>query len=123
LRWKAPTTWQLWADSGLDYDSTLTFPQRVGFRCGTCYEYPVFNATTRTKLRLIERPLIAMDVTLLDPNYMGLDHVAALEHIARLANQCRAYQGDFVLLWHNTQLIDRRDRRLYADVVDTVSAA
>src|SRR5207244_9625638 len=34
LRWKAPTTLQNWDDAGLDYDSSLTFAECAGFRCG-----------------------------------------------------------------------------------------
>ena len=43
LRWRAPTTWQNWEDAGLDYDSTVGYADHVGFRAGTCYEYPIFN--------------------------------------------------------------------------------
>ena len=46
LRWKAPDTWQGWEEAGLQYDSTLGYSDRPGFRCGTCYEYPVFNLRT-----------------------------------------------------------------------------
>jgi len=32
-----------WADAGMDYDSTLSYADRPGFRCGTCSEYPAFD--------------------------------------------------------------------------------
>ncbi|MGC9098203.1 MAG: polysaccharide deacetylase family protein, partial [Dictyoglomus sp.] len=47
LRWKNPTTWQNWEDTGLNYDSTLSFADYAGFRTGVCYEYPVYNLVTR----------------------------------------------------------------------------
>ncbi|HVV71945.1 MAG TPA: hypothetical protein VHI52_10670, partial [Verrucomicrobiae bacterium] len=70
LRWENPTTWRCWDQVGLDYDSTLGFADRVGFRCSTSREYPVFDLLQRRQLRLRERPLIAMDVSMVE--YMGL---------------------------------------------------
>ena len=47
LRWEAPTTWRAWEEAGLDYDSTLTFADHAGFRCGVCFEYPVYDILLR----------------------------------------------------------------------------
>jgi peptidoglycan/xylan/chitin deacetylase (PgdA/CDA1 family) len=58
LRWRTPTTFQNWDIAGLDYDSTLVFADRIGFRCGTCYEFPVFDLGQRVALTLRERPLV-----------------------------------------------------------------
>jgi hypothetical protein len=116
LRWENPTTWEIWDGAGLGYDSTLTFAERPGFRCGVCYEYPAFNLRTRKPLRLVERPLVAMDRTLLD--YMGLSERAALEELVELRRRCRLFHGDFTLLWHNSFLLTRRDKRLYREVVE-----
>lgn len=121
LRWEAPTTWQVWEDAGLDYDSTLGFADRIGFRCGTCYEYPVFNLVTAEALKLRERPLLAMDVTMLGRNYMKLTTSAALQEMRRLRDQCKMYQGNFTLLWHNSQLVRRQDVQLYQEVLNTSS--
>ncbi|MGG6309522.1 polysaccharide deacetylase family protein [Paenibacillus macerans] len=117
LRWHAPDTWQFWEDAGLAYDSTLSFADRAGFRCGVCYEFPVFNLKTRRELSLRERPLIVMDQTILHPAYMGLTHEQAYETIRRLYAECRKYNGDFTLLWHNSQLLKAADRGLYRKVL------
>lgn len=113
LRWDAPTTWRNWEAAGLHYDSTVGYADRPGFRCGTCYEFPVFDLQTRKRLNLRERPLIVMEGTLLGENYLGLDHNRAWEHIDRLIYACRLFQGDFILLWHNSQLLTTQDHRLY----------
>ncbi|ANS76604.1 hypothetical protein AWM70_20155 [Paenibacillus yonginensis] len=115
LRWRAPDTWQHWEAAGLDYDSTLSYADQAGFRCGTCYEYPVFNLRTRQMLRLRERPLIVMDQSILHPDYMGLYGKAAVQAMRHYFEQCAAYAGEFTLLWHNSQLVRRADRRLYRD--------
>jgi hypothetical protein len=117
LRWEAPTTWQAWADAGLDYDSTLSFADRIGFRCGVCYDYPVFNLRTRVALRLRERPLIVMEDSALRERYMNLTFEQARREIGKLKERCKQFEGDFTLLWHNHRLVDERERELYRDVV------
>jgi hypothetical protein len=109
LRFENPTTWQIWADAGLAYDSTLGFGDRPGFRCGTCFEYPVFNVRTRQRLPLRERPLVVMERG-------GL--AEGFETIARLKAECRRYGGDFVLLWHNDWAVGRRGREGYERALD-----
>jgi len=47
-------------------DSTLTYPEKEGFRCGTCYKYSVFNILTRKKLKLKEMPLEVMEGSLVN---------------------------------------------------------
>jgi len=118
LRWENPTTWQICDESGLDYDSTLGFADHVGFRCGTCHEFPVFNLRTRRPLRLRERPLIAMDGTLLAPQYMALRPEQALAWIERLSSICRRFGGTFSLLWHNSSLIESWQRNLYLEALE-----
>ena len=40
LRFSAPDTWQHWDDNNMQWDSSLTYWEQPGFRCGTCYSYP-----------------------------------------------------------------------------------
>jgi hypothetical protein len=111
LRWRNPETWQNWEEAGLEYDSTLAFADRVGFRSGTCYEHPVFNLRTRTALRLRERPLVVMDASLLEYQQVGLDAIPA--EVTRLAETVRRFDGEMTLLWHNDRLGSRRAYRAY----------
>ena len=117
LRWKAPDTWQHWEDAGLAYDTSLTFADRAGFRCGSCYEYPVFNLKTRKALRLREYPLVVMECSLLSQVYMGLSHKFAFLEISKLIHRCQLLNGDFNLLWHNDQLIPQRNLDLYIHTI------
>ena len=113
LRWEAPATWQIWADAGLAYDSTLGYPDHAGFRCGTCREFPVYDACARKVLPLRERPLIVMECTLLERQYMNMDRDAAADYMQMLKRRCQKYQGDFTLLWHNDRLVHPQDAELY----------
>jgi peptidoglycan/xylan/chitin deacetylase (PgdA/CDA1 family) len=119
LRWENPTTWQGWADAGLQYDSTLGFAGTTGFRAGTCYEYPVFNLRTRRPLALRERPLVAMEQAAFTA--AGFDLEAACTRLIAHARVCRRFDGDFVLLWHNNWLATDAERLCYRAVLDALA--
>ncbi len=116
LRWKSPITWQILADAGLAYDSTVSYPECVGFASGVCYEHSLFNVRTRRQINLKERPLIASDHQLLE--YMKLDFKAAVQKILDLNSLCKALNGDFVLLWHNSRLVSEAEKRCYQEICD-----
>ncbi len=118
LRWENPLTWQILDEVGLDYDTTLGFADHVGFRCGTCHEFPAFNLRTKKALRLRERPLIAMDTTMLSKQYMALPLECLLEKVANLSSTCRRFGGAFTLLWHNTSLAQLWQRTLYGRILE-----
>jgi hypothetical protein len=106
LRWNARHSWRFWNEAGLDYDSSVCHAAHAGFRAGTCHEYRTFDIRNMEMLRLTERPLILMDRTLLNPAYMGLesDSMAAFSLVRELKGRCMKVGGDFVFLWHNSQL-------------------
>jgi hypothetical protein len=122
LQWAAPVTWRNWDAAGLDYDCTLAWADRIGFRTGTCHEYPVFDVEERRPLRLRERPFQVMDVTL--AGYLGLTPDAALDAVLAVARECRRFQGTLGILWHNDEVLrTAREKRWYADLVAAVTAA
>ena len=89
----------------MEWDSTMGYAGAVGFRCGTCYPFPVFNVLTRKELNLVERPLSVMDVSLFSEAYMGLTQVEALVKVREIVKTVRLFEGEFVLLWHNSNLV------------------
>jgi hypothetical protein len=115
LRWSNPQTWRNCEEAGIDYDTTLGFSDEIGFRAGTCLEYPVFDLRRRLQLRLRELPLIVMEGAVLDR--LGLDSEGASQAIAELRRTCERYGGTFTLLWHNSRLVHRTERRLYFDAL------
>lgn len=100
LRFEIPTTWQIWEDNNMKWDSTLSYADKEGFRCGTCYEYSVFNILSRKKLKLKEMPLEVMEGSLVD--YQKLPPEKVEEKITKLIEKVKKYNGSFVLLWHNS---------------------
>lgn len=117
LRWEAPTTWRNWAEAGLNYDSTLSYADCTGFRCGTCHEFPVFDLEKGQELPLIERPLVVMEGSLFGGKYMNLPHEEAFVHAKKLKDQCRKYSGAFTLLWHNSSFQSERDWEMYEEIL------
>lgn len=118
LRWRCPDTWRLYESNGLIYDTTLTFADHIGFRCGVCYTYPVFDVVSRKALHLYEKPLIVMEGSGLDKLYMGLTAEEMLQRCLRLKKICKKYHGEFVILWHNSSLTTKEDRLLYKNIVE-----
>ena len=115
LRW-SPDTWQYYENSGIKFDATLSFADSIGFRCGICYDYPVYNLKERKRLKLREYPLIAMEGTALV--YMGLSFMEAAERIINLKKICKKYNGNFVFLWHNDMFLDSKMRQLYGEILN-----
>jgi hypothetical protein len=104
-------TWRAWDKAGLDYDSSLGYARDPGFRSGVCLEYPVFDLLASSPLALRERPLVAMDVAVVERD--PADHDGVLRELATLRERCRMFGGQYTLLWHNSHLASRRDRALY----------
>ncbi|MFO8084296.1 MAG: polysaccharide deacetylase family protein [Desulfobacterales bacterium] len=118
LRWQNPITLRGWEQTGMDYDSTLSFADHAGFRCGTCHEYPAFDLLDAQRLQMVIRPLIAMDCTVMAAKYMGLNiSQGAIEMLRRLRQASRIVSGQFTILWHNTELECEKKRIFYEQLL------
>jgi hypothetical protein len=115
LRFRNPETWRNQDLAGLEHDSTLAFADRIGFRAGTCREYPLFDLGVRRRLALRERPLVVMDATLLEYMALGLDDAAS--RARAVVDACRRHGGDAVVLYHNSSLPGARLKAHYRDLV------
>lgn len=118
LRWAQPTTMRAWVDAGMSYDATLGYADHAGFRCGTCYEYPAFDAVRQKQLNLRTRPLIAMECSVIDEDYMGLGSGRDADEVfIGLKESCRMVQGCFSLLWHNSYLTTKNLKSTYSSLL------
>lgn len=119
LRWSHPTTLQAWNDAEMNYDSTLGYADRPGFRCGTCYEYTGFNPVVDTILNIKIRPLIVMDGTVIAKHYMDLDYTdKALDEIIKYKRICQKVEGNFTFLWHNSFFDGHESFILYKKIIE-----
>lgn len=118
LRWRVNDTARRLDDLGFEYDSTLGFADVAGFRCGTSHAYPLFDFEQRRALRLLERPLVLMESTVISAAYLGLGcGDAALALMRQLRERCERFGGEFTLLWHNSHLTQPGARALYETLI------
>ena len=110
LRFSTPRTWQIWNESGMDWDSTMSYADCSGFRCGVCYPFPVFDLEQRKQLNLIERPLIVMEGSLVGYEKLSIDE--AKKKVDNLKSEVKKYNGEFVFLYHNSSFFEGRYRQL-----------
>lgn len=123
LRWQQPYTLQALNDAGFVYDTSMTYADHAGFRCGTCYEYPAINPVTKEILKLRIRPLIAMECSVIGKEYMGLRIGEEAENkFIELAEKCRQVGGCFTTLWHNSEFSDKRKKVLYETMLSKLVA-
>ncbi len=116
LRWQ-PETMMLWEKAGMAYDSTLSYADRPGFRCGTCFGYPAINPITKEVLNLRIRPLIAMECSIISVSYLGLGtSKEAMDKFNQLKYACKSVNGCFTLLWHNSEF-STTQKKLYAKIL------
>ncbi|MGV3763838.1 polysaccharide deacetylase family protein [Parapedobacter sp.] len=119
LRYRTSTTANNLDKANSQYDSTLSYADHAGFRCGTCYEYTMYNLEERAKLRIKERPLVAMETSIISANYMNMGYSSeALKVFTDLKTQCSIYNGDFIVLWHNSFFHDKRCFNILEEVLN-----
>jgi hypothetical protein len=119
LRWEPTQTPTLWDTHDIDYDSTLSFAEVSGFRCGTSHEFTMFDLKKRSSFKLKQRPLINMECTIISDAYEGLGNSKeAFERFRNFSDLCKKYDGNYTLLWHNTSLEKPEERALYLQVLN-----
>ena len=98
-------SWNILEKNKIKYDLSLGFPEVMGFRCGICYPFKVFDLKRKKKLNVTEIPLNIMDVTI--TGYMiGLENEKKDKIISDVINNIKKYNGILNLLWHNNSYVD-----------------
>ena len=109
------------ADAGYTDDFTMGFADQAGFRLQTSRAVRWINPKTMRLTHLTLHPLIVMDNTLSQPNYMNLTEDEAYFLCERLIDKVRLHHGDLCLLWHNSNINDTTyHRSLYEKVIDCI---
>jgi len=104
LRFRVPHTWRIQEQLGILYDTSMTFADHAGFRCGYCLPFRPFDLLENRVLNLWELPLTVMEGSLQNKDYQKLSPEQAYEQIVSLIEAVRKQSGIFVLLWHNSAL-------------------
>ncbi len=106
LAYDAVATPEIWDDAGMALDTTLGFPERSGFRSGTCRRFVAYSLRRRQPLRLEQLSTAIMDFGLLGGKYRDLSPDAALAECESVAEVCRTFGGTLVILYHTGQTRD-----------------
>ena len=112
LRYQVPKTAALWDKNDMKWDSSLYYSKEGGFRTGCCYEYPLFDFLTRRELKVKEKTLCFMDTTIIDNN-INID-------LKKISETVKKYSGDFVFLWHNSNLYNKKLMQLFKKSIEQV---
>ncbi len=118
LRWDARETADHLDAAGYDYDTTGSFADRPGFRYGTARPFPMWSWRRKQSMRIVQRPLIVMECSVIDGAYLGLGYMPeAYELMSRLKSRSLRFGGDFTLLWHNSHFMRGEDRAWFSELV------
>ena len=107
-------------DAGITDDFTLGYADMAGFRLGTCRPVKWINLLTKEVTNLTLHSLTIMDGSLSDKRYMYMNSHDAYQYCEQLINCVESYNGELVLLWHNTSVEKTPDsyhRKLYRDLI------
>ena len=85
---------------GFKRDSSFGYVEDIGFRCGICNEFPIFDFLSGTQLKIIEKPLIVMEGSLI--HFKKLNPIQVLNEMKLIIDEVKKYNGEFIFLWHNT---------------------
>lgn len=107
---------------GVTDDFTMGFADRAGFRLQTTRSVLWIDPEKMQLTELVLHPLIVMDVTLSNKNYMDLTEDEASYLCQQLIDKVRMHNGDLCLLWHNSNLgTDTYLRSLYQQLTTELS--
>jgi peptidoglycan/xylan/chitin deacetylase (PgdA/CDA1 family) len=108
---------------GFHYDTTLGFPDAVGFRAGIAHPFRPWDMEQDRPADLVEVPLAVMDASLAEERYEGLSASAAKPRILALLDWAAEHGGGFSILWHPERFDPATARgwdRLYFEMIDAV---
>ncbi len=118
LRWDATETPDHLEDAGFHYDATGSFADRPGFRYGTAHPFRMWSWSRKAPLRLIQRPLVLMECSVIAASYLGMGYSdKALAFMLDLKQRALRYGGDFTFLWHNSHLLGAADRLFFQELL------
>jgi len=118
---REPEDMQALIDAGITDDFTMGYADMAGFRLGTCRPVKWINPKSSQLSSLILHSLTIMDCTLSEKRYMYLNSFDAYEYCVQLTNSVEKYNGELILLWHNTSVeisVQSYHRKLYKDLIE-----
>ena len=111
------------AGIGFRYDTSLGFPDALGFRAGIAHPFRPWDFERDRPADLVELPLAVMDATLADERYQDLSAAEAKPRVLALLDWAAEHGGAFSILWHPERFDGPSARgwdRLYFELIGAV---
>lgn len=107
--------------AGYTDDFTSGFADQAGFRLQTTRSVRWINPSSYKLTNLTLHPLMIMDTTLSNENYMNLSEDEAYFLCANIIDKVRMHHGDLCLLWHNNNINDTSyHASLYEKIINCI---
>lgn len=117
LCWREPEDVSALEKAGIIDDYTLGYADQPGFRLGVCRPVQYFEPADRRLTNVTVHSLAVMACTLDAEHYMHLSLEDAKACCLGLIETTRRYNGELVLLWHNTEFIKSYHLELYSSIM------
>jgi hypothetical protein len=111
------------AGIGFRYDTSLGFPDALGFRAGIAHPFRPWDFERDRPANLVEVPLAVMDATLAEERYADLSAAEAKPRVLALLDWAAEHGGAFSILWHPERFDGPSARgwdRLYFELIEAV---
>lgn len=119
LNTREPEDMQALIDAKITDDFTLGYADVAGFRLGSCRPVKWINPVTQKLTSLTLHPLTIMDSSLSDQRYMYLNAHEAYEYCIQLINVVESWNGELVMLWHNTS-VEKEPKSYHRDLYEKI---
>lgn len=113
LKW--PETYRRLIMAKIEYDHSMIYQDKVGFRAGTSLSFNWYNLQEEQRTTLTVVPYVAMDVTL--KKYLNLSADQAREKLLKIRGVLHKEGLPFKLLWHNSSMNEAEGWEGWTEVV------
>jgi hypothetical protein len=114
LKFDFEKTWEIMEKIGFNYDTTVGFTDRLGFKLGLATPFHPPDSEWKA-MKLLEIPLTLMDTTLW--GYLKRDEKSGLDDVHQMLKKIESVNGLFTLLWHQ-EAVKMKGGRLYWKLLD-----
>jgi hypothetical protein len=118
LRFRLPQTMNELIKLGITHDYSMAYGNIAGFRASTAFPFYFYDLEQNEATELLLMPTCVMDVTL--RYHMNLTIPSALLKVDQLIQEVKQVNGNFISLWHNSNLSTTDDWEPWKEVFETL---
>jgi hypothetical protein len=116
LKIRFPETYQHLISVGITEDYSMGFPEKPGFRAGTCFSFYFYDLKNEKITNLKIYPVCVMEATF--KYYLKLNPEQTLDEIIGIIDEVKKVGGTFIPIWHNDNLAKTLSGNCWRDCHD-----